>query len=66
MQIRDIIPTFPDDGLIVVRTEGGMVEIKIDNRDDLVRVQLDQHKAAVLVMALAQALAMTARKQVAP
>jgi len=63
MQIRDIIPTFPTDGLIVVRTEGGMVELEIDNRDDLVRVQLDQHKAAVLMVALSQALAMVVREK---
>lgn len=64
MQISDIIPTFPTDGLIVVRTEGSMVEIEIDNRDDLVRVQLDAHKAAVLMTALSTALAMIAKKGV--
>lgn len=63
MQVRDITPTFPPDGLIVVRTEGGMVELEIDNRDDLVRVQLDQHKAAVLMVALSTALAMIAKEK---
>lgn len=63
MQIRDIVPTVPSDGLIVVRTEAGMIEIEIDNRDDLVRVQLDAHKAAVLLAALSQALAMIAKQK---
>lgn len=63
MQIRDIIPTFPTDGLITVRTENGMVEIALDNRDDVVRVQLDAHKAAVLMAALSSALAMIAKQQ---
>jgi len=63
MQVRDIIPTMPTDGLITVRTERGMVELEIDNRDDLVRVQLDQHKAAVLMAALSSALAIIAKQQ---
>lgn len=63
MQIRDIVPTFPTDGLIVVRTEGNMVELEIDDRDDLVRVQLDAHKAAVLMTALSTALAMITKQQ---
>jgi hypothetical protein len=46
----------------VVRTDNGMVEIEIDNRDDLVRVTLNAHKAAVLMTALSQALAMIARE----
>ena len=63
MQVRDIIPTCPDDGLIVVRTENGLIEIEIDNRNDLVRVQLNQHKAAVLMAALSSALAMIAQQK---
>jgi hypothetical protein len=63
MQIRDIIPTLPPGALIVVRAENNMVELEIDNRDGLVRVQLDQHKAAVLMVALSQALAMIAREK---
>ena len=63
MQVRDIIPTFPTDGLITVRTENGMVELSMDNRDDLVRVQLDTHKTAVLMAALSSALAMIAKQQ---
>lgn len=67
MQVRDIIPTWPPDGLIVVRTEDGMVEIEIDNRDDLIRVQLNAHKAAVLMVALSTALALIAKqKEVQP
>lgn len=62
MRVRDIIPTFPDDGLIVVRTAGGLVELEMDNRDDLVRVQLDQYKATVLLSALASALAIIVRQ----
>jgi uncharacterized protein YheU (UPF0270 family) len=61
MQVRDITPTSPPDALIVVRTDNGMVEIEIDNRVDLVRVQLNAHKAAVLMTALSSALAMIAR-----
>lgn len=61
MQVRDIVPTFPNDGLIVVRTENGMVEIEMDNRDDLVRVQLDTHKTALLLAALSQALVIVGR-----
>jgi hypothetical protein len=63
MQVRDITPTFPTDGLIVVRTEGNMVELEIDNRDDLVRVQLDAHKAAVLMVALSTALGILLKQQ---
>jgi hypothetical protein len=63
MQVRDITPTSPPDALIVVRTDNGMVEIEIDNRDDLVRVTLNAHKAAVLMTALSQALAMIAREK---
>lgn len=67
MQVRDVVPTWPPDGLIVVRTEDGMVEIEIDNRDDLVRVQLNAHKAAVLMVALSTALALIAKqKEVQP
>ena len=63
MQVRDIVPTLPPGALIVVRTENGMVEIEIDNRDALVRVTLNAHKAAVLMTALSQALAMIAREK---
>ena len=63
MQVRDITPTFPPGALIVVRTDNGMVEIEIDNRDDLVRVTLNAHKAAVLMAAVASALAMIAREK---
>lgn len=63
MQIRDIVPTLPTDALITVRTENGMVEIEIDNRDDLVRVQLDAHKAAVLMAALSSAMAIIAKQK---
>lgn len=67
MHIRDIHTTQPDDAMITVRTESGMVEIEVDNRDDLVRVQLDAHKAAVLLSALSQALAIVLRsKEVQP
>jgi hypothetical protein len=62
MQVRDITPTFPSGALIVVRTDNGMIEIEIDNRDALVRVTLNAHKAAVLMTALSQALAMIARE----
>jgi hypothetical protein len=62
MQVRDIVPTLPSGALVVVRTDNGMVEIEIDNRDDLVRVQLNAHKAAVLMAALSSALAMIARE----
>jgi hypothetical protein len=63
MQVRDITPTFPPGALIVVRTDNGMVEIEIDNRDALVRVALNAHKAAVLMAALSSALAMVAREK---
>ncbi len=63
MQIREIVPTFPADAIVVVRTENGMVELEIDNREDLVRVQLNAHKAAVLAMALSQALAMIVKEK---
>jgi hypothetical protein len=67
LQVRDIVPTFPSDALIVVRTDNGMIELEIDNRDDLVRVTLNAHKAAVLMAALSSALAMVAReKEVQP
>jgi hypothetical protein len=63
MQVRDIVPTFPPGALIVVRTDNGMVEIEIDNRDALVRVTLNAHKAAVLMAAVSSALAMIAREK---
>lgn len=56
MHVRDIVPTFPPDGLIVIRTEGNLIELEVDNRDDLVRVQLDADRAATLIASLQWAL----------
>lgn len=62
MHVRDIQTTLPDDAIIHVRTESGLVEIEVDDRNEMVRVQLDQHKVALLLSALAQALAIIVRK----
>lgn len=63
MHIRDITTTTPADGIITVRTESGLIELEVDDRDEMVRIQLNQHKAAVLMAALSQALAMVAREK---
>lgn len=62
MNVRDIHTTQPDDAIITVRTEAGMVEIEVDDRNEMVRVQLDAHRAAVLMAALSQALAIVIKK----
>ena len=53
--------TQPHDGIITVRTESGLVEIEIDDRDEAITVQLDAHKCAVLLAALSQALVIVGR-----
>lgn len=40
-----------------------MVEIEMDNRDDLIRMQLDADKVDVLIAALSSALAMIAKQK---
>ena len=61
MHVRDIHPTQPDNAIIHVRTESGLVEIEVDDREKMVRVTLDQHKVALLLSALAQALVIVGR-----
>ena len=60
---QNITPTWPPDGLITILTEGHLIELELDNRDDIVRVQLDADRAALLIAALQMALSVVKGKE---
>lgn len=57
MHVRDIVPTFPPDAIITIRTEGNLIEVETDDRGDgFTRVQLNADRAATFIAALQWAL----------